>query len=90
MAVKHLFTDIIEDGEELARHPEATHLRFGSGRVRQYFNNPNSSYKMVRFPTTTNSFEFRNYEVHGVQHHYGTIIFYDMLGNALKTYETYT
>ena len=84
MALEFLFTDIVEDGKEIAVHPEATHLRCGGGVVRQYKCNPMPLDSMRKIPKGTNYIKFNDYAP--AMHHieYGKLVCVSHKGNILK------
>jgi hypothetical protein len=89
MALEMLLSQKICDEVLIARHPESTHLKYNSGKCKQFRANGESS-KMIKIPERANYFKFRDYIVHGdygkhVTHiEYGEIVFYDHNDNILK------
>ena len=72
-------------GLEVACHPDATHFRCESGRIRFYRVNPKPSPKLHAIPPGTNVIQFNSYRRYYGWVDYGKMDFISHWGNILKT-----
>lgn len=85
MALEHLFTNMIEEGIEMAVHPEANYFTCKSGKIFQLHSNPGPTKRMREIPKGANTF-IAEVEAHSFYLSY-RVCFFSHMGNILKTYE---
>ena len=71
MAIRFQTSVLVEDGREIAVHPEATHYAIKGRKLLFYMANPRPTEKMRPIPRNINTMRFPDYRRHIHWIHYG-------------------